>query len=90
MFTDGITETYNGVRFFGTESVAQMIREAAGAGSVEPIARRIVDTAREFAGGYFHDDCCLLAIRRSPDQSEEAETDLPVQRRAPSSRDGRS
>ncbi|MBC8101404.1 MAG: SpoIIE family protein phosphatase [Cytophagales bacterium] len=65
MVTDGITEARSpGRRLFGYDGLIGAVREAATLDSVAAMGRKVVASAKEFAGGKPQDDICLLAARR--------------------------
>jgi DNA-binding response OmpR family regulator len=64
MATDGITEARRGTELFGYARMAEAAGTALGASTLSRMGERIVEQARAFAGGTFHDDVCLLLARR--------------------------
>ena len=64
MFTDGITEAKQKNALFGYANVKKTVREHASAKNVNRFGRQIVETVREWTGGKFNDDVCLLLVRR--------------------------
>jgi PAS domain S-box-containing protein len=70
--TDGITEARQGGAFFGTEGLANAVREAAqGPTPLPEAARNVVARAVAFARGKRHDDMCLLLARRTQDRDKD-------------------
>lgn len=64
MVTDGITEARRGKEFLGSDGFQRLVTEADGQASLELRAQSILAGAREFAGGDFRDDVCLVLARR--------------------------
>jgi serine phosphatase RsbU (regulator of sigma subunit) len=74
MATDGLTEARHGGKFLGHDGMSDLAQQAmlicAGAATRnEPatlprIGQHLVEAARAFADGKFHDDVCLLLARR--------------------------
>lgn len=64
MMTDGITEARRSGQLFGPEGVLR-IAEATPNAPLKEFLDRILRESREFAGGQLQDDACLLAARRS-------------------------
>ena len=72
LVTDGITEARrHGVehgkavsQFLSFEGLVDLARGALAKGSVPEAAQRVLNGAKEFAGGRLHDDACLLLARR--------------------------
>lgn len=65
MTTDGITEARRGRDFLGNDGFQRLVTEADGQASLELWAQGILAGAREFAGGVFRDDVCLVLARRT-------------------------
>jgi PAS domain S-box-containing protein len=62
--TDGLTEARRGgTEFLGYEGLTRLARAACTLPSLEAMGQAILDGAREFAGGQFPDDVCLLLAR---------------------------
>ncbi|MBC8101908.1 MAG: SpoIIE family protein phosphatase [Cytophagales bacterium] len=64
MLTDGITEARQGREFFGYDGFTNAVSGAAPGGSVQQVAKSVLEAARNFAGGKLHDDACLLLAAR--------------------------
>jgi PAS domain S-box-containing protein len=64
LVTDGLSEARRDGVFFGREGVIQAAKQALPLGSTDTIAQAILETSREFAGGRFQDDVCLLVAQR--------------------------
>ncbi len=62
--TDGITEARRGKEFLDTAGLMRLVREAPLRGNLEQTAQSILAGAREFGGGRFRDDVCLVMARR--------------------------
>jgi PAS domain S-box-containing protein len=62
--TDGITEARQGRSFFGYDGLVRAAAEAAGTGTVQQVAKAVLESARRFAGGKLQDDACLLLATR--------------------------
>lgn len=62
--TDGITEARRGREFLGDDGFRRLVTEASAQDSLEKKAQSILSGAREFAGGDFRDDVCLVLARR--------------------------
>jgi serine phosphatase RsbU (regulator of sigma subunit) len=67
MTTDGITEARRGRgrEFFGMAGLLNALQEATAqpGAALETILESVLREAREFSGGSFTDDVCLLAAR---------------------------
>ncbi len=64
MTTDGITEARRGKEFLGSDGLQRLVTKAGDQDSLEARARSILAGAREFTGGDFRDDVCLVMARR--------------------------
>jgi serine phosphatase RsbU (regulator of sigma subunit) len=64
LVTDGLSEARRDGVFFGREGVIQAAKQALPLGSTDAVAQAILETGREFAGGRFQDDVCLLVAQR--------------------------
>jgi len=64
MTTDGITEAHRGPDFLGHHGLIRLVEQASCSNDLEQRGRRILDGARAFAGGKFHDDACILLACR--------------------------
>ena len=64
LVTDGLSEARCEGVFFGREGVIRAAKQALPLGSTENIAQAILETGREFAGGRFQDDVCILVAQR--------------------------
>ncbi len=62
--TDGVTEARRGNLFLGYEGLMRLAGEARSLGTLEKIAKAILEGSRAFAGGKFKDDACVLLARR--------------------------
>ena len=63
MATDGLTAARRGRSFLGSEGVAQIARDSLSL-ALKPMGQAVLDSARSFAKGKFHDDVCMLLARR--------------------------
>lgn len=63
--TDGITEARRGKEFLDYEGLTKLAEQSRSLPSLEQMGRAIVEGAREFGGGVFRDDVCLLLARRN-------------------------
>jgi serine phosphatase RsbU (regulator of sigma subunit) len=76
LVTDGVTEAHApGSDLFGQERLVRAYQAAAQSQpDLDATAERIISAAREFAGGTFHDDVCMLLARlESTDATSVAE-----------------
>lgn len=64
LFTDGITEAFNGQEMLQVEGVCEVTRKRAAADPAV-LAGAIVACAREFDRGIAHDDIAVVVLRRS-------------------------
>jgi len=64
MLTDGITEARVSTDVLGYDGMVQLARNSLAAGSLYDTGRAILDGARDFGGGSFKDDACLILARR--------------------------
>ncbi|BDI29480.1 hypothetical protein CCAX7_15310 [Capsulimonas corticalis] len=65
MATDGLTDARHDGEFLGQNGLANFIVQARGAATLKGLGQRVVDLAKEFAGGPMRDDMCLLLARRT-------------------------
>ncbi len=61
--TDGITEARQGLDFFGTDRIAQIVADSDPAISLHETGTAIVSAARAHGGGHFRDDVCVLLMK---------------------------
>jgi len=64
LYTDGIIELRRDKEFFGMERLGELIAKYSALKAQE-IADRIIEEAREFAGGRLTDDIVLMVIKRT-------------------------
>jgi len=64
LFTDGLFEARRGGEFFGTEMLSEELRTMAG-GRMSGSARKLVESARSFAGDTLDDDVVVMLARLS-------------------------
>ena len=64
MTTDGITEARVGREQLGSQGLQRLVKRTKGLESLEQKAQSILAGAREFGGGKFRDDVCLVMARR--------------------------
>lgn len=62
LYTDGITDAGSGIERLGQERLAKILKSYGDATPLQ-FVERVVDEAREFAGGVLADDAAVLAIR---------------------------
>ena len=62
LYTDGITDAGNGLDRMGQERLAALF-QSHGTGALGELVGRVIEEARELAGGVLADDSALLAIR---------------------------
>jgi len=67
MTTDGITEARQGRGFFGYARLLETAQRAAESGTPYEIGKAVLEAVREYTGGRFSDDVCLLLVRRADD-----------------------
>ena len=63
--TDGITEARHGGRIFGYEGLVQVAQRERNRKPLGEVSQRILDDARQFAGGDLRDDAAILVARRT-------------------------
>jgi hypothetical protein len=61
LYTDGVTESRSGVRFFGEGRVRRALR---GGGSAADVVQRLLALLQRFSGGDLKDDAAILAVVR--------------------------
>lgn len=71
LYTDGVTEARNGVRFFGEGRVRRALRAE---GSAAAIAQRLLAQVQRFAAGELRDDAAILALAYRPKGSDTGVT----------------
>lgn len=64
MTTDGITEARCGAEFLGHAGLRRLVKGAKNADTLAGIGQAILAGAREFGGGEFRDDVCIVLARR--------------------------
>lgn len=64
MTTDGITEARRGREFLGDDGLRRLIEGIQPLATLEMKAQAILKGARDFGGGDFRDDVCLVRARR--------------------------
>jgi GAF domain-containing protein len=67
LYTDGVTEARNGVRFFGEGRVRRALRAGGAAATV---VQRLLAQVQRFSAGELRDDAAILALVFSPDPEE--------------------
>ena len=82
--TDGITEARRGQEFFGIQGLLDVLTQTPrqGSAALDSVAESVIREARDFSGGSFRDDVCLLAARWRG-VGGGAGTDEPRPRRSP-------
>jgi len=63
--TDGITEARQGQEMLGNKGLLQLASRTFPAESLEAHGQKILDGAKDFSGGQFRDDVCLLMAART-------------------------
>lgn len=64
MTTDGITEARRGKEFLNADGLRRLVKETKDLKTLELKAQAVLAGAREFGGGRFRDDVCLVLARR--------------------------
>lgn len=62
--TDGVTEARQGKNLLGYEGLMRLAQEGRSSETLEQMGQMILEGAREFGGGRFRDDACILLARR--------------------------
>jgi len=63
LHTDGLSEARRGNEFLRQEGVIELARTARAVPTAREAGAAILDGARQFAGGTFHDDVCLVLVK---------------------------
>lgn len=79
MATDGITEARHGKEFLGYEGMVGLAQRHVTKDTLNSVGMAIVDGARDFAGGRFQDDVCLLLVQWAGLQSGPSHTTEKVE-----------
>jgi PAS domain S-box-containing protein len=64
MATDGVTEARHGHDLFGYDRMARAAVDARMSESLHETGRAVLEAARDFAGGQFQDDVCMLLVKK--------------------------
>jgi len=64
--SDGITEARSGRQFLGYDGLVRLSTAADRTADLTRVAFTILEGAKSFTGGSFHDDACLLLARHWP------------------------
>ena len=64
MLTDGLTEARQDGELLGYERFVELLQHHQGAPTLRDHAVAVMEGAKSFAGGYLHDDACIVMARR--------------------------
>jgi sigma-B regulation protein RsbU (phosphoserine phosphatase) len=70
LYTDGVTESRQNGVYFGIEGLSKTIAGIKGLEAAD-VAERLLNEARDFSGGTFHDDVAIVVIRPVSAAKEE-------------------
>lgn len=63
IYSDGLSEAHHGGEFLGSEGLGRILSQSIDRSDLDECVTAVVDAAREFAGGRFHDDVAALVLR---------------------------